>query len=116
LIVAKVAKTFGIAAPPKLLASFATKEEKTVNRARSKLFWMALIVLAVATCGPAAEQQGEQQRSEVLNDNTLLRTWMVFRTPVVIDSDGQLGTSTVTATMISDGSITAADLREASGG
>ena len=62
-----------------------------MNRARSKLFWMALFVLAAATRGSGAEQQqGEPRLTEVLSHNTLLRTWMVFRAPVVIGSDGEL--------------------------
>lgn len=61
-----------------------------MSRATSKLFWAALVVAAASTRGPAAEQQGsEQQPIEVLSDHTLLRTWMVFRTPVVIGSDGE---------------------------
>jgi len=70
-------------------------KEKIVSRVKSKLLLVALMVASMSALGFAAEPEqgeapsGEPQRTEVLSDNTLLRTWMVFRTPVVIGKDGE---------------------------
>jgi hypothetical protein len=50
-----------------------------------------LVVVAWATSGPAGEKPGDKGAASVILDKrALLRTFMVYRTPVVLGSDGKL--------------------------